>query len=449
MTGCFVAIGVSLLGWMVYAGSANDLKAYLQTVAIGSGEAAQVAAFSIQAVGWYVLFLVLSVTALALIFSGQFGGRRASAGLALLGLLVVTDLGRANLPWIVFWDYPYKYATNPIVDFLREKPYLNRVAVLPFRGQDEQSQLFGSLYGIEWNQHLFPYYDIQTLDIIQEPRETTDNNAFRSAIPVPGRGHPKADPKNFPRLWELTNTRYLLGAAGFAEGMNEQLDPQHRFRVLQRFSIAPKVAHPGPLTDFTVQPDTNGPLAIIEFTGALPRARLYANWIVETNATTTLAQLNNPAFRPADTVFVDRALPVPPSAIGKEAPGTVEIKPNYIPKRVELAADVKAPAVLLLNEKVDPRWEVFVDGKPDTLLHCNFIMRGVFLTPGTHEVVFQFAPRYRGLMISLASIAVALGLVGFLLIFPGKPEAGDAPDGTTNANPPRKDNPRREATPKK
>ena len=40
------------------------------------------------------------------------------------------------------------------------------------------------------------------------------------------------------RRWELTNTRYLLGVAGFLGILNEQLDPvQHRFRIAQRFDF--------------------------------------------------------------------------------------------------------------------------------------------------------------------------------------------------------------------
>jgi len=35
-------------------------------------------------------------------------------------------------------------------------------------------------------------------------------------------------------------------------------------------------------------------------------------------------------------------------------------------------------------------WQVFVNGKPAELLRCNFIMRGVYLTPGAHTVEFKF-----------------------------------------------------------
>ena len=50
------------------------------------------------------------------------------------------DLGRADLPYIIHWDYKQKYdidpanpanSTNPIINFLRDKPYEHRVAYVP------------------------------------------------------------------------------------------------------------------------------------------------------------------------------------------------------------------------------------------------------------------------------------------------------------------------------
>ncbi len=74
------------------------------------------------------------------------------------------------------------------------------------------------------------------------------------------------------------------------------------------------------------------------------------------------------------------------------------------------------PSVLLLNDKYDPNWKVTVDGKPETLLRLNFIMRGVALTPGEHTVEFHFAPPLTSLYVSLAAIALGLALVGVLLV---------------------------------
>src|SRR3989441_2094239 len=88
------------------------------------------------------------------------------------------------------------------------------------------------------------------------------------------------------RLWELTNTRYLLGMTAFIDLLNKQVDPiKQRFRVHDTFNVVPK---PGinvatRLEELTAVLEPNGQFALLEFTGALPRAKLFPSWKVITN----------------------------------------------------------------------------------------------------------------------------------------------------------------------
>ena len=98
---------------------------------------------------------------------------------------------------------------------------------------------------------------------------------------------------------------------------------------------------------------------------------------------------------------------------------------GYAPKRIVLQAKAVAPSVLLLNDRFDPNWKVSVDGKPGTLLRCNYLMRGVQVAPGEHVIEFRFAPGVDTLYISLVAVALGLGLCGFLALCPRKqPTAG-------------------------
>ena len=81
-------------------------------------------------------------------------------------------------------------------------------------------------------------------------------------------------------------------------------------------------------------------------------------------------------------------------------------------------------SVLLLNDKHDPNWQVLVDGHPAPLLRCNFIMRGVALTPGSHTVEFHFRPPHQSLYISLVGLALGVGLCGFLALSSRKRATG-------------------------
>jgi hypothetical protein len=430
--GCLMAVIGSLLAWLTYASEKPALVHYLQTVGFADEDmASQIAAFSVGQAGWFVLFFMLAAGLGVLFMAGVFAGKRAKLGGLLLGLLLVVDMGRANLPYVIHWDYKQKYASNPIIDFLRDKPYEHRVIGLPFPSQQHlpfYDDYWSDLYRIEWVQHHFPYYNIQSLDLVQRPRVPADEEAYELALA------PRSADTYYllARRWQLTNTRYLLGPAGFLNVLNEQLDPlQHRFRIVQRFDVLPK---PGMqqitrLEEMTAIPSDDGACALFEFTGALPRAKLYSNWQISTNDSATLKTLASTNFDPLQQVLVSTPLPVaPPVNPANENSGTVEFK-SYTPKDIVFNAQAGVPAVLLLNDKFDPHWQVFVDGKPAELLHCNFIMRGVYLPPGTHTVEFKFTLPNRPLYISLAAIVFGILLSGCLIVWQRR-AIPIRPDGT-------------------
>lgn len=162
----------------------------------------------------------------ALVVSGWFGGARAKLGGILLAMLLVADLALISRAWVVMVNWKQKYETNSIIEFLKERAYEHRVAIFPAdRFVDmrrlpreapkmiEQYNYFTSLYGQEWTQHLFLYHNIQTLDIIQEPRMATEKAAYESVMyfaPL--------------RRWQLTNTRYLIGPMPASIAERQTLD---------------------------------------------------------------------------------------------------------------------------------------------------------------------------------------------------------------------------------
>ena len=158
---------------------------------------------------------------------------------------------------------------------------------------------------------------------------------------------------------------------------------------------------------------------MFDFTGALPRAKLYANWTVNTNDQATLTTLASADFDPERTLLVaDQSVPnpLPQSTINSPlSTNSVEFT-SYAPKRIVLLAKAAAPSVLLLNDKFNPDWKVSVDGKPDTLLRCNYLMRGVLVPPGEHVIEFRFAPPINTLYVSLAAVVLGLALCGFLAL---------------------------------
>jgi hypothetical protein len=450
--GCGVALAMSVCACLIYATQKPGLVRYLQTAGFGEDMAGEIAAFSIGQAGWFLLLFALALGLFLLVIAGVFAGKGARLGGVLLGVLLVADLGRADLPYIIHWDYIQKYdidtdkpgnSTNPIINFLRVKPYEHRVIGLLFDVPEPApyfDRFFGGhqgIYAIEWAQHHFPYYNIQSLDKIQMPRPPADLVAYEMMLT------PRSGDTAYllARRWELTNTRYLLGPTAYWDALNGQLDPAlHRIRIVQRFDIVPK---PGleqvtGLDQLTAATSNDGACALFEFTGALPRAKLYSRWqtnspaawhgfttnglsevelyalkSVGTNDFLTLKQLASLSFDPRQVVLLANPLPVPAANATNENAGTVEFK-SYAPTDMVLGAQVAAPSVLLLNDMFDPHWRVLVDGKPAELLRCNFIMRGVYLTPGPHTVEFQFHLPHGLLYVSLAASVVLILLCGIL-----------------------------------
>jgi len=414
--GCLVALAVSGIGYFSYASNRNGVLQYLQDVQFDAESAKAIASFSLGQVRWFLLFFTLAIVLVLSVIAGRFDGARARLGALLFGSLLVLDLGRANLPWIICWDIEEKYSSNPILDFFREKPSEQRVAILPFRPPPQLAAL-NYLYSLEWGQHHFLYYNIQSLDVVQMPRATRDLEAFEKALAFDGTSNTL---HHLSRRWQLTNTRHLLGPTGFLGVLNDQLDPQHRrFRVARRFDIAPKPGIEFDATNpetWTAAPNTNGNYAVFDFTGVLPRARLYNQWQINTNHAAVLEQLASPGFDPERTVFVSQGPPPTSGPVANDSAGEVEVL-SYAPKQVVVQTQSAAPSLLLLNDKYDPAWKVAVDGQPQELLRANFIMRGVFLPAGRHRVEFRFEPPLATLYVSLTAIALGSVLVAWLLAF--------------------------------
>lgn len=452
------AIGIvllSALGWVVYAAMRGHVENYLteysridtlrrggewNAEAIGGAQttaAAQVT-FSLQQVGWFVVTIAATIGMLLAIMSGAFAGARARWAGIFLGVILVGDLVHADLPYIKWWDYKEKYEVGnpePVIKFLADKPYEHRVAYalpLPLTTPPDFQQ-FKDLYDIEWKQQLFPVFQIPTLDIVQMPRMPEDLLTFNSTLQAsPKRaadGHVELDMDTtyrIGRLWQLSATRYVVGPAPLLDMMNANFDSTPgRFRILQKFTFGPrpgvdreKITQYSQIQAVPVPPDNpnaaNAPYALYEFTGAFPRATLFSNWEVVTNDEVALTRLADRSFDPANAVLLTKPLPAQPAG---DNPDFTAVKiTDYLPADIHLEATPTKPSVLMMADKYDPNWQVFIDGKRGEVLKVNYLMRGVYLDPGKHEVEFRFRPNIPLFYENLFAIAVACGLLGYALV---------------------------------
>jgi len=438
--GCGLVWVASIVGWYFYAQSHDQLVQYMQFTHVPGdlGAINADATYSIHRVIWFVVTFFLAACLMVLIFSGAFIGKQA--GGVLLALLLVIDLSLSNQPWIIFWDYHDKYATNAVLDLFRDKPYEHRVAMAPINmTANPQLSMFGQFYRVGWLQQQFPYYNIQAYDVIEMPRIPEDYLAFRQALTTTN----GANFQTVSRIWALENTRYIIGPTTFGTFWNS-LDflAKTPLRPIMRYEVVlkPGFANATSPDQLTAVPSDTGRYAVFEYDAALPRASLYSNWQVDTNGPDVLNHLADPAFDPHSLVFVDNVVPAMAQNGNSTSPpaGAVDFT-HYAPKDIILKADATAPSVLFLDDHFDRNWKVFVDGQVQPLLQCDFLMRGVYLASGAHQVEFKFEPPVRLLYVSIASFSVALVLLGTFLVLINRnkvPVPAVAPPESAQPQPP-------------
>jgi len=428
---CLGLVVASIIGAFIYAASEKSLAEHLSDANV-MGDPAKMAAFSVREVYLFVVFLVCSVAAVLAITSSQFSRKTFNVAAIGIGLLLVTDLVRADRHWMLFFNYSDRYAMNPPLQYLKDFASSYRVAKVPqqpimsalrataqanqnnpaaLQQLQQQAGLFQNILNYtheQWQQNQFQYYNIPCLDMSQEPRMPADKLAFNNAMAAAaGNGHAT-------REYEMTSTRHFVGMTGHAGVLNAYLDANsRRFHEVSRFTLAP--TRPGSpfFGDLRVRADTNGPFAIIEFTGALPRARLFHHWEVTTNEAQTLARLGAADFDPAETVLVNDS--TGPSPNGTNAPaGEAVITPSKTSHRVEVRANATIPSVLLLTDRFDPAWQVTIDGRPAPMLRCNYVMRGVSVPAGQHTVEFTYHPKMIGFWLMAGCDVTGLCLLVFI-----------------------------------
>jgi hypothetical protein len=422
--GCAMALAGAVAGYFILVSSKPNLIHYLLHHGFDATTAPQIARFCVGQVGWFIFYLALAMGVVAGISGGAFSGRRACWAWGLLGAIMICDLSRADIPWIRYYNYKEKISMNPVVDLLRREPWEHRVnsRIWPAGNYMTPSLTYLCHW---WLENDYPLNDIESLEIDQAPRMPLLDSSYLNIFNVTSeRDIPRAI-----RLWQLTNTRYLLAGTEWEAPLNQLGQPKNSFRTLMRMNVVnkPGIVQPEDQGDMTVQTNSDGPVALYEFTRALPRTKLYANWKTVDDPT-ALQMLGAAPFDPEKTVLVATNTPVAQAPGNPDAdPGTVKIS-HYQSKDLILEADAKTPAVLLLNDKTGEFWNVSVDQKPGSVLRCNYIMRGVFVPPGHHRIEFRYQPPLKLLFISLTAFGLGILLAGVVIVthFRRKPETPPA-----------------------
>ncbi len=130
---------------------------------------------------------------------------------------------------------------------------------------------------------------------------------------------------------------------------------------------------------------------VLENRAVLPKAWLVPAVLKVDDPAQILQMLQNAIFNPVQTALVESSPPIRLGQTFTGSPGDARVE-RYEGERIDVAATPKANSLLVLGEKFYEGWKATVDGTPTTIYPVNYILRGVYLTPGTHHIEFRFDP---------------------------------------------------------
>lgn len=262
----------------------------------------------------------------------------------ILILLYVADVGRVNAKFMILQDVPIKVkgGKTPVMEFLARDSRQYRA--LPMNDVDPMQ------YVAEGIPVMFTSNPVQ----IQRWQNFLDAFSFTSAMP------------------DMMNVKYLV------------YDPKKYEQDKTHLG--------GKYVPVFQSPD--GAELVLENRAVLPKGWLVPAVGVISDPQQALGVLQNPAFDPRKTAIVESPPPIPlppPTAGGVDNAGVVQVK-LFEADQIKATATVGRNSLLVLGEKFSKGWQATVDGKPAGIYPVNYILRGVYLTPGEHTVEFVFDP---------------------------------------------------------
>jgi Bacterial membrane protein YfhO len=195
-------------------------------------------------------------------------------------------------------------------------------------------------------------------------------------------------------------------------------DTAPSIRALNLLSVADFMVSPGdpPLRRPGLRVAYRGPDAVVyRNENALPRVFLVARQRTVGSEREALVAATAPGFDGRRVAVTERELPGLPQDDGRGSlvAGSARLV-SYEPERVVARASARRPSLLVLTDLHYPGWKATVDGRDVPIERVNYLLRGVPLTAGTHEVEFRYEPgsfRAGWVISAIAGLAVLIALV--------------------------------------
>lgn len=133
---------------------------------------------------------------------------------------------------------------------------------------------------------------------------------------------------------------------------------------------------------------------------------------------------NGELFDPWTTALVDVSPPgvgregawyrqfLNPLTVNPSSPGDARVT-DLQADQLTIEVDARRAAILVVSEIADPDWQATIDGQPIQWHRVDYLLRGLIIPPGVHEVRFSYRPVQiaRGAVISLVAALIIAAVV--------------------------------------
>lgn len=264
---------------------------------------------------------------------------------------------------------------NAVLDQLAERQGAERVAFV------DQSGLYNNWLSVDG-----VYRDVRFFNVWQMNR-----------IPVVYEQLLGKLESNPIRLWQLASVRYMTMPDEVFQSFKKQPQAAGWFRPLLSYHL----------------PTASGKRrdVMVEFTSSVPRLALFRNW-TSMPVEAQLDQLAVPTYDPRQQVLVDRLAQL--GSVQGNA-GVEALEPTVLTRtRVAVEVEVEEPVILRFSQRIQSGWQVFVNGEKQPLLTLDYLVMGVALPAGVHEV--EFVVPQNKLAAGMGWVAIAGTVIGCGLI---------------------------------
>ena len=161
------------------------------------------------------------------------------------------------------------------------------------------------------------------------------------------------------------------------------------------------------------QTSSSNPSYVDTLEALLPPESLPRVWFAESWVKLSEEQCLNylaSGLNPAEVTVLYESPDLPGVLNTSEAEAAIELDE---PQRITIRTSNSHDGLLVLADTWYPRWLVFIDGEPASMIQSNHWQRGVVVPSGLHEVEFRFdsSDVTTGLFISIAGLLSALIII--------------------------------------